>query len=248
MLISRTNSRGQILPPFESSVGWAVPSGRLARPTLAPCSLPSMLTCAQTSPPSLPPFVRGATGGRVASDQPLRHRCSPGPPLVPAKFLEISHRCSSRARIVPPDPPPLRKGGPGGVKPRVTNPCAIDAHPARHPHHSNSPRFSYRCSSRARIVPPDPPPLREGGPRGGQSGGHAAGSAIRAQAIRSDRHLRPQPTIPAPQSPQSISPLPIDFDKCKNRFAFQMLQTGKCPEGWQHESVAECVWPGGSHH
>ncbi len=76
------------------------------------------------------------------------------------------------------------------------------------------------------------PPLRKGGPGGGQTGSHAPESAIRADGIRNDRHLRPQPTIPAPQSPSSISPQPIDLDKCENHFAFQMLQTGKCAESW----------------
>ncbi len=208
MLISRTNSRGQILPPFESSVGWAVPSGRLARPTLAPCSLPSMLTCAQTSPPSLPPFVRGATGGRVASDQPLRHRCSPGPPPVPVKFLEISHRCSSRTKIAPSDSPPFaslvgwavptlrlarptlapcslpsmltcaqtpppslppfRKGGPGGVKPRVTSPYVIDAHPARHSYQPNSSRFPIDAHRAQELCRQILPPFVRGG-QGGSS-------------------------------------------------------------------------------
>jgi hypothetical protein len=36
-----------------------------------------------------------------------------------------------------------------------------------------------------------------------------------------------QHPFPSPQSPFSISRPPIDFDKCKKRLAFQMLQTGK---------------------
>jgi hypothetical protein len=83
--------------------------------------------------------------------------------------------------------------------------------------------------------------------QGGQTGSLAAESGNQAEDIRGKQRLLPQSLVPAPQSPSSISRLPIDFDKCKNRFTFQMLQTGKCGEGRRGQSAAGCVWPGGRH-
>ena len=48
---------------------------------------------------------------------------------------------------------------------------------------------------------------------------------------------------PNPKSPSSISRLPTHFDKPKNRFAFQMLQTGKCVSGCDSPIRADQDFP-----
>jgi hypothetical protein len=122
------------------------------------------------------------------------HRCSPCAQIRAVRFslpalrrlsrVGCAHRAAGstesrtpvpaidghRGTIVPPDPPPLRKGGPGGVKPRLTNPCAIDAHLTRHPHHSNSSRFRKDAHPRKTRAAEASPPFA----RGGQGDQHLA--------------------------------------------------------------------------
>ena len=69
--------------------------------------------------------------------------------------------------------------------------------------------------------------------------GRTIGSAERVN--RSRTHSRS--LIPGPNSPYSISRLPAQFDKSKNRFAFQMLQTGKCVSGCDSPIRADQDFP-----